>query len=98
MSDSPDRPSDLSRIFDEFPVRRQRGESPVPDEYCQRFPDLADQLRLHVRLYDARVVRAGSFLDPAAGLRSAQRTYRVPLDRNNIIGFRVARTILLGTP
>ena len=53
MSDTPDRPSDLSRIFDEFLVRRQRGESPILDEYCQRFPDLAEQLRLHVRLYDA---------------------------------------------
>jgi len=53
MSDTPDRPSDLSRIFGEFLVRRQRGESPSLDEYCQRFPDLAEQLRLHVHLYDA---------------------------------------------
>ena len=53
MSNTPDRSSDLSQIFDEFLARRQRGESPVLDEYCQRFPDLAEQLRLHVRLYDA---------------------------------------------
>ncbi len=53
MSDTPDRSSDLSRIFDEFLVKRQLGESPVLDEYCQRFPDLAEQLRVHVRLYDA---------------------------------------------
>ena len=54
MSDTPDRPSDLSAaIFDEFLARRQRGESPSLDEYCQRFPDLAEQLRMHVRLYDA---------------------------------------------
>src|SRR5271163_2585346 len=53
MSDTPDRSSDLSRIFGEFLVRRQLGESPILDEYCQRFPDLAEQLRLHVRLYDA---------------------------------------------
>src|SRR4051812_38829216 len=52
MSDTPDRPSDLSRIFDEFLVRRQLGESPILDEYCRRFPDLAEQLRLHVRLYE----------------------------------------------
>jgi serine/threonine protein kinase len=52
MSETPDRSSDLSKIFDEFLVRRQRGESSL-DEYCQRFPDLAEQLRLHVRLYDA---------------------------------------------
>jgi hypothetical protein len=53
MSDTPDRPSDLSRIFDEFLVKRQLGETPILDEYCQRFPDLAEQLRLHIRLYDA---------------------------------------------
>src|ERR1700683_1452928 len=53
MSDTLDRSSDLSRIVAEFLVRRQRGESPILDEYCQRFPDLAEQLRLHVRLYDA---------------------------------------------
>src|SRR5271163_4261571 len=53
MSDTPDRSSDLSRIFGEFLVRRQLGESPVLDEYCQCFPDLAEHLRLHVRLYDA---------------------------------------------
>src|SRR5271163_4299716 len=53
MSDTPDRPSDLSRLFGEFLVRRKLGESPILDEYCQRFPDLAEQLRLHVRLYDA---------------------------------------------
>ena len=46
----------------------------------------------------ARVVHGGSFFDPPAGLRSAQRNYRLPLDRNNIIGFRVARTIPLGSP
>ena len=43
----------------------------------------------------ARVVRGGSFFDPPEGLRSAQRNYRLPLDRNSIIGFRVARTIPL---
>ena len=53
MSDTPDRPSDLSRIFDEFLGRCQLGESPDLDEYCQRFPDLAEQLRLHIGLYDA---------------------------------------------
>ncbi len=53
MPDTLNRPSDLSRIFDEFLVRRHLGESPILDEYCQRYPDLADQLRLHVHLYDA---------------------------------------------
>ena len=62
MSDTPDRPSDLSRIIDEFLVGCERGESPSLEEYCQRFPDLAEQLRLHVRLYDA-LGEAGSETD-----------------------------------
>ena len=53
MCDTPDDPSDLSRVFDEFVARRQQGESPILNEYCERFPDLAEQLLLHVRLYDA---------------------------------------------
>jgi PAS domain S-box-containing protein len=53
MPDTPDSPGDLSLVFDEFLARRRRGESPTLDEYCQRFPDLAEQLRLHVDLYDA---------------------------------------------
>jgi len=67
MSDTPDRPCDLSRIFDEFLVRRQRGESPSLDEYCQRFPDLAGQLRLHVGLYDALGEVGPARDDPASG-------------------------------
>ncbi len=43
----------IDLILGEFLVRRQLGESPTPDEYCRRFPDLAEQLRLHVCLYDA---------------------------------------------
>jgi serine/threonine-protein kinase len=53
MSDTPDGPGDLSLVFDEFLARRRQGESPTLDEYCQRFPGLAEQLRLHVGLYDA---------------------------------------------
>jgi hypothetical protein len=43
----------IDLIFGEFLVRRQLGESPTLDEYCRRFPDLAEQLRLHVGLCDA---------------------------------------------
>jgi urea transport system substrate-binding protein len=43
----------IELILGEFAVRRRLGESPTLDEYCRRFPDLADQLRLHVDLYDA---------------------------------------------
>jgi hypothetical protein len=62
MSDTPDRPSDLSHIFGEFLVKRQLGEPPILDEYCERFPDLAEQLRLHVHLCDA-LGEAGSGRD-----------------------------------
>jgi serine/threonine protein kinase len=68
MSDTPEHPSDLSRIFDEFLVRRQLGESPSLDEYCQRFPDLAEQLRQHVRLYDA-LAEAGSETDVRGNMK-----------------------------
>jgi hypothetical protein len=44
-------PIDL--ILGEFLARRELGESATLDEYCQRFPDLAEQLRLHIQLYDA---------------------------------------------
>jgi Protein kinase domain len=53
MSDTPDSSSELSLVFGEFLTRRRRGESPTIDEYCQRYPNLAEQLRRHVRLYDA---------------------------------------------
>jgi serine/threonine-protein kinase len=53
MPDTPDSPGDLSLVFDEFLARRRQGEAPTLAEYCRRFPDLAEQLRLHVRLYDA---------------------------------------------
>jgi PAS domain S-box-containing protein len=53
MPDTPDSPVDVSQIFDEFLARRRQGESPTLDEYCRRFPGLAEQLRLHVGLYDA---------------------------------------------
>src|SRR3954454_19147253 len=80
MSDTPDRPSDLSRIFDEFLVRRQQGESPILDEYCRRFPDLAEQLRLHVRLYDA-LGEAGSEPDVRGSMKNLYDRVAPALDR-----------------
>ena len=53
MSNTPDSPSELSLVFGEFLASRRQGKSPTLDEYCQRFPNLAEQLRLHVGLYDA---------------------------------------------
>src|SRR5580658_5676998 len=79
MSDTPDRPSGLSRIFGELLVRRQLGESPILDEYCQRFPDLAEQLRLHVRLYDA-LGEAGSETDVSGSIKDSYDPVTPALD------------------
>jgi urea transport system substrate-binding protein len=52
----------IDLIFGEFLVRRTLGEFPTLDEYCRRCPDLAEQLRLHVGLYDA-LEEAGPAMD-----------------------------------
>jgi len=39
-------------VFNEFLLRRQLGESPSLDDYCRRFPDLAEKFRQHVVLFD----------------------------------------------
>jgi formylglycine-generating enzyme required for sulfatase activity len=41
---------------------------------------------------DARVLRGGSFSDNISNVRAADRRARRTDDRNNIYGFRVART------
>jgi urea transport system substrate-binding protein len=38
-------------LLGEFLVRRELGEAPTLDEYCQRFPHFAEQLRLHANLH-----------------------------------------------
>jgi serine/threonine-protein kinase len=82
MSDTPDRPSDLSRIFGEFLARRRLGESPTLDEYCQRFPDLAEQLRMHVHLYDA-LGEAGSEKDVRGSIKDLHDPVAPALDVPN---------------
>jgi formylglycine-generating enzyme required for sulfatase activity len=42
---------------------------------------------------DSRIVRGGSWNDNADSLRSAYRLRGLSRDRNNTIGFRVARTL-----
>ena len=46
---------------------------------------------------DRRVVRGGSFSDPASHVRSAYRDLTVPADRDLMLGFRLARTLPLGS-
>lgn len=82
MSDARDDPADLSCVFNEFLARRQRGESASLDDYCVRFPQLADQLRLHVDLYDALAEPGSqanylgdvSLRDPLAPFRTQETT------------------------
>jgi hypothetical protein len=73
-------PIDL--IFDEFLVRRELRESATLDEYCQRFPNYAEQLRLHVRLYDTlgEVVPAtyDRATGPGADTSTASHTAQTP--------------------
>jgi hypothetical protein len=40
-------------VFNEFLLRRRLGEAPSLEEYGGRFPELAEELRLQVQLYDA---------------------------------------------
>ena len=51
LCSDPEYISDL--LCSEFLVRRELGEGPSLDEYRCRFPELAEQLELQIRLYDA---------------------------------------------
>src|SRR5262249_6742969 len=42
----------LDLLCNEILLRRQHGETPAPDEYLARFPDLAEPLRQHFRLHE----------------------------------------------
>jgi formylglycine-generating enzyme required for sulfatase activity len=52
---------------------------------------------LVVRGTQVRALRGGSFTNPASFVRSANRDNAVPSNRLNIIGFRLARTLQLGS-
>jgi serine/threonine protein kinase/formylglycine-generating enzyme required for sulfatase activity len=88
MSDTSDTPSDLSRIFGEFLVRRQQGEPQILDEYCERFPDLAEQLRLHVRIYDT-LGGAGSQTDVRGSTKDVYDPVAPALDAPRFASDRV---------
>ena len=64
-------------VLGEFLLRRQLGEAPTLDEYCRRFPGLAEQLQLQVGLYDAWPASANAETRLAAvGELSASVTLR----------------------
>jgi WD40 repeat protein/serine/threonine protein kinase len=45
VTDSSDKVAFLTRLADEFSARYRRGERPSVGEYCDRYPDLADDIR-----------------------------------------------------
>jgi formylglycine-generating enzyme required for sulfatase activity len=48
---------------------------------------------LNINDKDSRVLRGGSFTNPAVNVRSAYRLRNVPSDRHTDVGFRAARTL-----
>jgi formylglycine-generating enzyme required for sulfatase activity len=48
---------------------------------------------LDIKDTDSRVLRGGSFVNPASVVRSANRFRSVPTDRHSVVGLRPARTI-----
>jgi serine/threonine protein kinase/formylglycine-generating enzyme required for sulfatase activity len=68
--------------------------------YPTRKSEEADEDRedgLVIVAAQARVLRGGSFGSQAFFVRSASRIYNVPANRSNVYGFRVARTLPLGS-
>src|SRR5262245_37874100 len=45
MSSEPSSPSLLDQLIDSFMERQRRGERPSIDEYLQKYPELADEIR-----------------------------------------------------
>jgi WD40 repeat protein len=43
----------LDLLYNEFALREERGEAPLPEDYCARFPDLASPFRIQLQLHQA---------------------------------------------
>jgi formylglycine-generating enzyme required for sulfatase activity len=72
-------------MYNEYPAGK--GDGAVEDQEDE----------LAVTSADRRVVRGGCFYDPASQVRSAYRDLTVPTDRDLMLGFRLARTLPLGS-
>ena len=71
---SDDRDILLNRLADEFAVRRRAGERPRLEDYCDRHPDLADDIRsLFPALVELERARADAGPELAVALADAPR-------------------------
>jgi len=89
-----DRPALVRELLAlELEYRGRRGERPVPEEYLQRFPELADTLVLQVEVDHVRV-KAGDapFLTVAAPADQPHEIGRCRIDRN-IVGASGTRDV-----
>ena len=70
-----DRDVLLNQLADEFAVRRRAGERPRLDEYCERYPDLADDIRsLFPAMLELERARADAGPDLALAVGDGRRS------------------------
>jgi len=67
VRDDPEGAVDL--IFAEYLLREQKGEPPAPEEYLERFPNHAEELKLQIELH--RAMETHSELAPGPAGRTA---------------------------
>ena len=76
----------LDLIYQEYLLRRERGENPVPDEFYARFPDLAETLMLQFGLDAAIQSTDGSGDEHGPSDRNARHTAET-IDGYEIVAF-----------
>jgi hypothetical protein len=76
LSSSSDR-DPVEALAEEFLDRKRRGERPTLDDYCQRFPDLAQEIRdlfpLLLRMEDLGADSGGATTGGAAAVARARQ-------------------------
>jgi serine/threonine protein kinase/WD40 repeat protein len=82
-----DRDVLLNQLADEFAVRRRAGERPCLEEYCDRYPELADDIRsLFPAMLELERARADAGPELAGALTDTRRT-------TNLGDFRLLREV-----
>jgi tetratricopeptide (TPR) repeat protein len=86
-----DREALLDLLYNEIRLREERGEALEPEEYCRRFPELAELLRDHFEIHRALQPGAGlgELSEPASAVR-IPRPHGVPPE---IAGYEVLREL-----